>query len=310
MLRRTLLSRPLLACLVLSTCLGCASTGKSSEQSTEDDRYVQRVATDAQKNSGMILTELDGALKLWANLTATGDKSKDGQRVNALEEDLRYRAGKNFDLLASELEVGPTRNRMIAAMAIGFSGRSEALSILLNALEDPDDRVEINALIGLSQLQSPNTPLSEITLRMSEDPNPEVRAMASSALVYCLQAGADGSDVLGHARRGLNDEEPVVRMNSALVLGELKNAESIPAISDLLYDEVPLVVRAARHSLTYIGIHDDHARGEAARALTAALLKAPDRKEEKTLILYLQKLSNINHGDKVEDWVSWADGMP
>ena len=308
MLRRTRLSvlLPLFGLLAV----GCASTSKGSDDAEEPEKYVQRVTGTKKKGTGLVLTEFDNMLNLWSNLTAVGDAEQDRGRANALREDLHYRANKYHDMLASELEVGPVRNRMIAAMALGFSNRDETLSTLLNALQDEDERVEINAMIGLSILEDPQTPLSELTTRMSDHSNPQARAMASSAILKCLKAGADGIGVLEHARRGLNDEEPVVRVNSCLILAEMRNADSIPAIADLLYDDVPLVVRAARYSTAYIAIHDDHARGEAARALTQAMEREEETKEQQKIMLYLKKISTIDHGDKVEDWSAWADGLP
>lgn len=308
MLRRTHLSFliPLLGLFAFS----CASTGKASEDPEQSDRYIQRFTGDADKNTGLILTELDGALSQWAKLTAVGDKRKDGQRVHALRQGLNYQANKHYDMLASELEAGPVRNRQIAAMALGFSSQEGTLSALLNALNDLDERVEINALLGLSVLEDPLTPMSELTSRMSDHTNPQARAMAASAVLTCLQAGADGGQVLEHARRGLNDEEPVVRVKSTLILAEMRNADSIPAISDLLYDEVPLVVRAARYSIAHIGMTDDHARGDAARALTSSLERVGEAREEVKLMAHLKLLSSIDHGDKIEDWVTWAKGLP
>jgi len=212
--------------------------------------------------------------------------------------------------LTSELETGPVRNRMVAAMALGFSNNPEALSVLLAALEDVDDRVEINALIGLSVLASKDTPLSLLTYRMREHDNPQARAMASSAVVYCVAAGATCEDVKSTARLGLIDSEPVVRTRSSLILAELQDSDSVESIAALLYDEIPLVRRAARQSITQLGMRDDHVRGDAARALATALSRADTDADETNLILYLRKLSNINHGDDVTEWVDWANQMP
>lgn len=259
---------------------------------------------------GLVISKLDNSLRQWSSLAATGDKDKDGRRGLAIQEELRHRSRKYYWMLVKQLETGPVRNRMVCAMALGFTNNPDALSVLVAALEDRDERVEINALIGLSVLASKDTPLSVLTYRMKEHENPQARAMASSAVVYCLQAGAVGENVKDAARLGLIDPEPVVRTRSALILAEIDDGESIETLSGLLYDEMPLVRRAARQSLTHLGMTDDHFRGDAARALATALIKADNDADETSLILYLRKLSRINHGDDAQEWMSWADQMP
>ncbi len=300
-----------LSLTILLGCLGpsCASSGKNS---TDDgpQHYMKRVADVEEQNTGFILAELDGSMKQWSGLAALGDKDKDGHKARAIEEELRHRSRKNFFLLTKELESGPVRNRMISAMALGFSNAPEALPALLSALEDPDERVEINALTALSQLASKDTPLGLLAVRMTDHKNTKARAMASSAIIHCLRAKAVGENLEGTARLGLIDDEPLVRTNCALILAELRDSDSIESLERLLYDETPIVRRAARGSITFLGMNEDRVRGKAARALASSLDNAESNSDEANIILHLQKLSSINHGKEASDWLEWANQMP
>lgn len=305
-----LLALPL--CLSLAACAsgGAKKSMTDREFEVESGDYVERQVEGEPKNAGKILAEFDGKMRAWSGLTAVGDDTKDGPRATGLFQDLKFRANRHLQLLIDELQFGVTKNRIIAAMAVGFSGSDEALSPLLAALEDADERVEINALIGLYILRSKDTPLGVLTDRMTSHPNPTVRHMAADALAYCVQEGATGDGLVVAAHKGLIDEEPMVRARSALLLAELVDAESIDLISDLLYDEVQIVKQAARQSITYIGLNDDQAKGDAARALGSALSKAESKRDEKKLILYMQTLSTINLGDDVDEWLRWANDQP
>lgn len=309
MLRRSHALALSLSFLLAGLTSGCLSSNAKPEDSGPRN-YTARVTDSENYSVGLIISKLDASLRQWSALAATGDKDKDGRRGLAIKEELRHRSRKYYWTLVEQLETGPVRNRMVCAMALGFSNNPDALSVLISALDDTDQRVEINALIGISVLASEDTPLSVLTSRMKEHSNPQARAMASSALVYCLQAGAVGENIKDAGRLGLTDSEPIVRMRSALILAEVGDGESIDTLSGLLYDEVPLVRRAARQSLTHLGMTDDHFRGDAARALATALTKADNNADETSLILYLQKLSRINHGDDADEWMSWANQMP
>jgi len=145
---------------------------------------------------------------------------------------------------------------------------------------------------------------------MRFSPNPKTRWSAADCALSLIAAGADGQALRDPARAGLTDaEEPVVRTQSALILALTGDTESIEALGDLLYDEVPLVSVSAAKSLAYLGGKHPSAAGPAARALFAAL-SGGDRALQLRVHPSLVQLSRRDYDLDLDQWEQWVKRLP
>ena len=298
--------------LLLATASGCSADRGSRQGNDEkglfeiDDLDVVAVQSGPVP-IGEFLSKIDLALRAWTRLTNTADSPAERTQARQLEDFLRNETEGRRDELVQQLEVGPPFNRMRAASALGFTDAT-SLSPLLSALSDPEPDVVHNALLGLALLAAPETPLGGICDLVGSSPDAHVRSNAAYALRSVLEAGGAGECAVTAARGGLLDAEPLVRVQAALVLGLTADAESIPALTDQVYDELPLVSRSAVEALVFIAREDSSMRGAVARALLPATEKAP-RRNRPAAKAGLIALAGFDHG-AYEDWVRWAHGLP
>lgn len=301
------------AAVVLVALAACGSTDEERDapdpdQGVFDMQDLEVVAIQGEEMPiGEFLSKIDLAMRAWTRLTNTASSPAERTQARQLEEFLRNETTNRREELVIQLEVGPLFNRMRAASALGFTD-AESLSPLLAALSDPEADVVHNALLGLALLAAPDTPLGGICQLMRESPDAHVRSNAAYALRSILEAGGSGECAVEAGRTGLHDEEPLVRVQAALVLGLEADGESIPALADQIYDQTPLVSRAAVQALSLIASEDRSRRGAVARALLVASEKAP-RPNRPAARAALVRLAGTDHGD-YEDWLKWAQGLP
>lgn len=258
---------------------------------------------------GKFLADFDIATQAWTNLTTTASTEAERRKAREIENVLISRSIRRFDDLVEQLAHGPPHNRIRAASAVGFSGREDALAPLLAALSDSYGDVVNNALLGLALLASPETPLAPICRLLTHSPDPHTRSNAGYALRTVITAGADGEIARGPSRLALLDTEPFVRVQVALVLGLLADADSIPGLADQVYDPLPLVANAAIEALLMISEDDPANRGPVARALIPARTAADPRVQNKVR-LSLVTIAGLDYGKDVNDWTEWANRLP
>lgn len=312
------LQAPWLSCLALGLlCLACNST--SAGRSLDDDLGEPYVPPPEQEELaiGPYLTELSKSVKVWANLISSGRTRQDRDKVRLLQEELRDETDKRFDDLIEQLEVGPPVNREIAAAVLGFSEREEALAPLLAALDDRNDAVVRNALLSLSQLRDPRTPLTLVIDQLRFNDSPEVRgnaAMTVRILIDEVQVPYDRDYMQRVARGGITDPSPVVRTQCALILASVEDPESIDTLEALLSDDVVLVASAAARSLAYIGTRNSQVAGRCARALSGMLPEAKPTLRGRLLENLKLLRNSVSDGlafeDEPEKWLEWAHGLP
>lgn len=307
------------ALLVLPVAAGCASSsadkkdqiGTPIESEVGEAVPYNKIKDDRAK--GFVLAELGRNIDIWANLSLRGNPQKDTRRLNQIESAIRYQAATHAAMLEDELGTGPVRNRSIAATALGFTDSSAALGALLAALEDQEAVVVSNALLGLSILADPNTPLTRIAGLLSDrsadasvrnNAGEVLRAMPSSRLL-----GSESDAVRRGARFALGDAEPQVRVHGALLLARLEDVESFDEIASLLDDEVPLVRSAASRAVAYLGAEKGELMGRATRALVAALGEADSSSFESAVLRDLQALTKRNYGTDMDEWLSFANQL-
>lgn len=307
MLQRPRRLRALGLCLALLALplAGC----RSSDTKAETRPFVP--LPDPEPDSiGFFLTEFDASLRAWNNLRLSGRGERDARTRRSLEKELGQRARRRQDELVAELETGPPTNRSVAAVALGFTRDPVVLSPLCAALTDQEPDVVLNALLGIGELASPDTPPAEICYLLRNDNDPWIRNNAAFALQSIVAAGATPTEaILEACREALGDSEAGVRAQCASTLGMAHDAASTKELGDLLYDSAPLASAAAATALGSIGREVPEAKGRCARLLADALDRT-GKKQRPILIESLASMSEVHFGDDSEPWVEWARKLP
>ncbi|MFT7486626.1 MAG: HEAT repeat protein [Candidatus Paceibacteria bacterium] len=298
--------------LLLGFATGCASTENDhSIASTDDETYRPMGPASRRDDSiGKYLADLSTSISAWNSKTIAASNDSDRRKQALLEINIRERARNRFGEILLQLETGPEHNRVIAAAAIGFAGQEEALSPLLAALDDTSDKVVGNALLGLGTLGSKETPLHKVGDLLRYSPNSRTRWSAADCALSLVAAGADPDGIKEAARSGLTDaEEPIVRTQSALILAFIGDTDSIEALGDLVFDEVPLVSSSAAQALAFLGRKHPEAAGPAARALYTALAEG---KRDLQLRVHpsLVRLSRRDYDLDLKLWDEWVRRLP
>lgn len=304
---------PSVLCLALLA-LGsasCATTDDSKLDPSQDETYRPLGPGSRENDSiGKYLTDLSTSIRAWNEKTLTASTTDEIRKHSLLEINIRERVAMRHAGILGELENGPTSNRIIAAAALGFSGDPADVSPLLVALDDPVEKVVSNALLGLSNLESPETPMHHIGELMRYSTDSRTRWSAADCAVTLIAAGADPDGIVEAARAGLTDaEEPMVRTQSALIVGLIGDTTSIDALGNLLFDEIPIVARSAAKSLAFLGRNHKEFEGPAARALFRAMAEG-DRTLRMIVYPSLVNLSQRDYDLDVEQWERWVKKLP
>jgi len=302
-----------LACVLLAS--ACTATGAKKSSTDADDGAPKRPIADIVEASnkpepiGQFLASLDGAMRRWNELQLTGTTRADREKARKLELWLATEAHGRRQEIIEQLETGARQNRVVAAMALGFTRDVQAQSPLLAALDDREPEVVANALLGLWLLERDDTPLDKICALVRLDREASVRTNASLCLMTLTNKGARSPCAVEAARLGLLDDEPSVRNHCALTLGNLLDKDSLVPLAEHLTDPVPIVALACAKSVAHIGRALPTEKGRAARALAAALdeSKGPVHDE---LRLRLVELAGADHGKDSKDWIEWAMRLP
>ena len=171
---------------------GCASPPeKTPVQAANEGResYDPNLVQREPESIGSFLAELDKSMRAWTKLMFTAGTEAERRKATVLQKDLMRRTYPRMDELIAQLEGGPVQNRVRAAGALGFTKDPGAQSPLLAALHDESRDVICNALLGLTMLELPDTPLDRIAELYEHDPDPEIRANAAYAARAILEAG-------------------------------------------------------------------------------------------------------------------------
>jgi hypothetical protein len=291
----------------------CSSTSGSTPSEADLIPLVEPYDPAANRRQrdpiGTVLLELDLSMEDWNKLILTARTGEQRNQASLLEKDIMRRVHLYLDELVIQLETGPPANRIVSAMALGFSRDRAVLSPLLAALEDVHPAVVNNALLGLALLGQSDTPLGGAALLLREATDPTTRHNAAYALLHCVNNGSDPAVALASARLGLADEHPGVRAQCALLLATAGDTASLDDLIARLSDDVQLPASAAARALGSLGRGDNHYKGKVARALAAALGRAEGGLRV-SLLRELARLAGVNMGEEAEPWVEWAHRLP
>ncbi|MEZ5979412.1 MAG: HEAT repeat domain-containing protein [Planctomycetota bacterium] len=307
-------------CLLVAAALSACASGRDGRRSMSDEELA---ATDVplvqmgdrpvllvdDRETGAILADLDGQIRLWNSWTLSQDDDAQRKR-RRIEEYLRALSVRHLDMLEREATSESPRVRAIACCALGFSGNDRVTGTLIAALDDPVVEVVDNALLGLGLLADPDTPLGPVADALVQAPDEWTRSNAAYALKRTIEKGATPGAVRNELRLALLDQNDAVRAQVAAALVVCGDEDDIPTLRDALYDSAPMVVLASAMAVRRIGSDTDTARGAAARALFDAWQERDDKRSKSVLKTELSRLAGRNWGDDVDEWREWAYRLP
>jgi hypothetical protein len=131
--------------------------------------------------------------------------------------------------------------------------REAAAPRLVGALDDVDPEVRFCALACLAESVHPASLPAVVGRLFDEDPAVRAAALEVLRAHQPLPAFEGAGRVI---RAALADARPAVRVSAVTALGELRDAESVPALMAALGDPDDDVVEAAHRALTVITRQD------------------------------------------------------
>jgi len=182
--------RLLLFVLPLAACAGAPDPPVQGQKDPELKKHFQElVKKDSERhdyNRGLIM--LDQLMSSYAKaLGYRGDGAKD-REAEKVERHIQALVKEHYDALkVTAADAAVPANQGIALAALGFSGQTEAMPIILQGAQLGDPFLVDRAVFGLAMLSDPETPPG-VLMQIAEDSkrSEESRAQATWTL-YRLQ---------------------------------------------------------------------------------------------------------------------------
>jgi HEAT repeat protein len=262
--------RPLVLVAALALFGGCAAPSGSTcdpcegirpapapcppREQPADAPYVPLPVSESPEARNERLMRLEWAQDQWWAAT----QKQEYEKQSSIENLLRTYVADHFDPIASDLQSGSPRHRRTMAMALGFSGRQEAVPLLTEALKDQYYEVVLHALLALYQLAKGDpsgvktaagyVPIyvdPEAVVPYLRHPRPEVRSNAALVLTKTLGRNPQ-KGLLLVVVAATEDIDPATRAHAVAALGTTSDREVFPYVVKALGDSVQLVrIRAA-----------------------------------------------------------------
>ena len=185
--------------------------------------------------------------------------------------------------------------RALAAEAVGKSGMTELIPLLVNLLSDasPEARKRAtNALVRLATVARES--VVESAIQLSESDSADFRLQAVKLFGACRETG--------HIIFLSKDEDSLVRREAIIALGEMKNPETSGRLSMALADEEADVRLAAATALGWNGFCDE----------SASLLLALEDSSQRVRMAALKSLGlrrDLSSFDNVAAFIGSDSGM-
>ena len=229
--------------------LACAET---AEPAPEVERKSDEVAAAANVEAAREATERRLQLERSIDQWWLAYERQEFGKAEGLATHIETYVNAHYDVVAGDLTTASPRFRKVAAMALGFSGRKDAVPGLMGALTDPFSDVIMAALLSLSQLAKSGTdvPTEPIVPYLSHS-DEDIRSNASLVLVHATRKGQSG--LFLPLTSALEDASPNVRVHAAAALGALGDADAVPFLTKTLDDAKALVRIRAAYALGRIG---------------------------------------------------------
>jgi HEAT repeat protein len=216
-------------------------------------------------------------------------------QAEPLEKLITVKVVCHFEDVLAALQKGTRERQLVAAWALGYarvpendlgiaSPHERARDALVAVLNEPDDALLRNALLGLWKLADPATPVHPLASLLAQHHDPDVRTNAALALVTVVTP-----DTVGGARDAmlvaLADNEPRVRMHAAVFARRFPAPESTKRVMQLLpHEDTPLVRAAFARALG--GAHAQDAVPELLDMLSSQIQIEADAAREALATIY------------------------
>jgi len=164
-------------------------------------------------------------------------------------EDIRYWIGQilektgkmHLDQIHESIRNGDTELRLCACQALGMIGDPASTDNLISALRDDSEWVRTYAAISLGKIGDPRAVIPLI--KSLADRNTEVHRNIVKAFQKL------GSKVFETIKKSIESEDPMLRRNSAIALGEMHEEKGVDLLVILMEDPDDKVRQSAAEAL-------------------------------------------------------------
>ncbi|MDI6733554.1 MAG: HEAT repeat domain-containing protein [Planctomycetota bacterium] len=301
-MKKILIVHPVLAGLVLSLIFcqvfGCTKRAVGPASSIALRRQQQERHSGTEKppfsqEELNIIVNLDMLLKQWEMGFTSG---LDEEQIKTAHQ-IRNIAIDNMSLLKRAMQTNDVEIKMVTTLSLGFSGKKEAVGMLVAALHDKNVPIKTNAAFSLGILGEKEVPTDSL-VKLLEDEEPSVRNSAAFALSRILTRGKDAGGVLDVLHRATNDSVPEIRREVVRALTSVASQDSIPYLVKSLKDSDEYV---RINSAIALGVINDKS---AIEPLIQALQDSDSRVRE-SAIDSLKKIIGVEDINDAKGWQEW-----
>jgi hypothetical protein len=215
---------------------------------------------ESNRDSTRRLLQLEHALDAWYGAS----ERQEYARKESFELLLHDYTNQHFAAILGDLRGGNLRRGRVAAAALGFSDRKEAVRPLEKSLSSGEPQIIEHALLSLYHLGIRNIEGSasakdfprvdpRILAPFLSNAQPTIRSNAALAMRPNLGEGQTPSDVLLALISACADQDDRVRVHALAALGSTRDVEAIPHLVRGLSDPRPLGRMRAALGLGGIG---------------------------------------------------------
>ena len=184
-----------------------------------------------------------------------GEGAKDAmsvliQALRDLDKYVRRDAAGALEEIGTPRAIKAAKDRYRMVVTLGWIGSEDEIPALIQALQNQDKDVRVNAVVTLGQIESED--VVSVLMGALQDQDEWVRVNAAWTLG---QRGESAVDAVPILIRALRDQDEWVRYHAAMALGEIGEGASnaVPALMHALRDQDKYVRRYAVEALGKIG---------------------------------------------------------
>ena len=173
--------------------------------------------------------------------------------INALRDQDKYvrkDAAEALEKIGTPRTIKTVKDRYRVVIPLGWIGSEDEVPALIQALQNEDKDVRVNAIVTLGQIESED--VVPVLIDALQDQDGWVRVNAAWTLG---QRGESASKAVPILIKALRDQDEWVRYHAAMALGEIGESASkaVPALVNALQDQDKYVRRYATGALGKIG---------------------------------------------------------
>ena len=173
--------------------------------------------------------------------------------INALRDQDKYvrkDAAEALEKIGTPRTIKTVKDRYRVVIPLGWTGSEDEVPALIQALQNENKDVRVNAVVTLGQIESED--VVPVLIEALQDQDEWVRVNAAWTLG---QRGKSASKAVPILIKALQDQDEWVRYHAAMALGEIGESASkaVPALINALQDQDEWVRASAAMALGEIG---------------------------------------------------------